>query len=189
MIQKLWLKKPKLSYSKDVLDIIQFGSSVMEDTAPNDTDIAVIFQKISLKNQLDQAQKIKKQLQKHSELPIHIKTFDLYTFFNEANFAKEGILFYGKSLISKDYFSKKLGFNPRIHISYSLKNLEKKDKVRFHYMLKGRKKEYGLLKKYGGDLLNPGLIEIYPEYENVFIKSIKKLTSEFKLKKILSFEE
>lgn len=185
MMQKLWLKKLKLGYSKDVFDIVQFGSSVMENSSPNDIDIAVIFQKIPLKDQLDQAQEIKKQLQKESNIPIHIKSFDLYSLFDEANFAKEGILFYGKSLIYKDYFMNRLGLNPRIQISYSLEKLEKKDKIRFHYMLRGKKGEYGLLKKYGGELLKPGLIEIYPEYEDIFVTSIKKTLSSFKSKKIL----
>lgn len=184
-MQSLWLKKPKLNYSKDVLDIVQFGSSVMEDVIPNDIDIAVIFTKISIKDQLNQSQLIKIQLQKQVNIPIHIKSFDLYSFFDLSNFAKENILFYGKSLISGDYFSKKLGFNPRIQIYYYLNKLKKKDKIKFHYMLKGKKGKYGLLKKYGGDLIKPGLIEIYPNYETIFIDSIKKLTNQFKIKKIL----
>lgn len=185
MMQKLWLKKLKLDYSKDVFDIVQFGSSVMEHSLPNDIDVAVIFQKIPLKDQLNQAQEIKKQLQKEADVPIHVKSWDLYSLFDEANFAKEGILFYGKSLVYKDYFVNRFGFKPRIQVSYSLEKLEKKDKVRFHYMLKGKKGEYGLLKKYGGELLKPGLIEIYPEYEEVFAASIKKIVSDFKSKKIL----
>jgi len=185
MTHKLWLEKLELNYTKDVFDIVQFGSSVIEDNNPNDIDIAVIFQKIPLKDQLIQAQNIKKQLQQKSNMQIHIKSFDLYSFFDAANFAKEGILFYGKSLISKDYFSKKLGFKPRIQIYYSLEKLEKKDKVKFHYMLKGKKGKYGLLKRKGGSLLKPGLIEIYPEHEKIFVESIKRLTHEFKVKRIL----
>jgi len=139
MMQKFWLKKLKLDYSKDVLDIVQFGSSVMEGASPNDIDIVVIFQNIPIKHQLNQAQDIKKQIQKESEIPVHVKSFSLYSFFEEANFAKEGILFYGRSLIYKDYFANRLGFTPRIQVYYSLGKLEKKDKVRFHYMLKGKK--------------------------------------------------
>ncbi len=186
MMQKLWLRKLDLSLSKDVFDIIQFGSSVIEDSLPNDLDIAVIFQKIPLKDQLSQGQEIKLQLQKQTKLPIHMTIFDLYSFFDKGNFAKESILIYGKSLISKDYFSIKLGLNPRIQITYSLERLVKKDKVKFHYMLKGKKGNYGLLKKYSGKLLNPGLIEIFPEHEKIFITAIKKLTSAFTVKKILS---
>jgi len=185
MIQKLWQKKLKLNYSKDVFDIVQFGSSVIEGKFPNDLDIAVIFNKIPLKDQLNQAQKIKVQIQEKSTIPIHIKSFDLYSLFDKSNFAMEGMIFYGKSLISRDYFSKKLGLYPKINISYSLKNLEKKDKVRFNYLLNGKKREYGLLRKYGGKLLNPGLIEIYPEFEDIFVSNIAKITSKFTIKKIL----
>jgi hypothetical protein len=185
MTQKLWQKKLKLNYSKDVFEIVQFGSSIIEGKIPNDLDIAVIFNKISLKDQLIHSQKIKKQLQKISKLPIHIKSFDLYSFFDKSNFAKDNILFYGKSLISKDYFSKKFGFSPRIQIYYSLRDLKKKDKVRFNYMLNGRRGEYGLLRKYKGQLLKPGLIEIFPEHEEIFINSIKNITHNFKLRKIL----
>ena len=183
MMQKLWQKKLKLSYSKEVIDIVQFGSSIMESSKPNDIDIAVIFNKIPLKDQLNESQKIKKQIQSLSSIPVHVKSFDLYSLFDSSNFAKENILFYGKSILSGDYFSKHFGFSPKLQISYSLKNLEKKDKIRFNYLMNGKKGKYGLLRKYGGHLLNPGLIEIYPEFEDVFIEAIKEITSDFKVKK------
>jgi predicted nucleotidyltransferase len=185
MTQKLWQKKLKLNYSKDVYDIVQFGSSVIEEKIPSDIDVAVIFNKIPLKDQLIQAQKIKKQLEVFSKLQIHIKSYDLYSLFNKSNFAKEDILFYGQSLISQDYFSKKFGFSPRLQIYYFLKDLKKKDKIRFNYLLNGKKGKYGLLRKYKGKLLKPGLIEIFPEYEEIFTKSIKKLITNFELRKIL----
>jgi len=184
-MQKLWQKKPKLNYRRDVFDIVQFGSSVMENRKPNDIDIAVIFQKIPVTEQLNQSQEIKKQIQKISDLPVHIKSFDLYSFFDESNFSKESILFYGKSLIYGDSFSKRFGLNSRIQIYYSLKKLKKTEKIRFHYMLKGKKGEYGLLKKYNGELLKPGLIEIYPEHGEIFIEAIKRFISEFRFRKIL----
>lgn len=186
MMQKLWQKKLKLNYDKDIFDIVQFGSSVIEGENPRDLDIAVIFQKIPLKEQLEEAQKIKKQLQELSDIPIHVSSFDLYSLFDSSNFAKENILFYGKSLVSKDYFAKKFGFSTKIQIFYSLKDLKKKDKIRFNYMLNGRKKEYGLLRKYKGKLLCPGLIEIFPEHREIFVKSIKKITNSFKIVNTLS---
>ena len=57
MTQKLWLKKLKLKYNSKVLDIVQFGSSVLEGKVPNDLDIAVLFDKVSLKEQLEQLNK------------------------------------------------------------------------------------------------------------------------------------
>ena len=183
-MQKLWQKKLKLNYSKSIIDIAQFGSSVLEEES-RDIDVAVIFQKISLKEQLEEAQQIKKQIQKFLDKEIHISVFDFYSLFDPGNFSREGIIFYGKSLISGNYFIEKLGFKPLIQISYSLQKLEKKDKVRFHYMLQGRKGKYGLLRSYAGKLINPGMIEIAPEYEDIFVNAIKEVTSEFDVKRIL----
>ena len=185
MMQKLWLKKPILNYSEDVFDIVQFGSSVEEGKTPNDLDIAVIFNKLPLKEQLDQAQEIKKQLEKLVEIPVHINSFDLYSLFDSSNFAKESILFFGKSVIHGNDFVKRFGFSPKIQIYYSLEKLKKKDKIRFNYMLSGRGGEYGLLREYKGALLKPGLIEINPEYQNIFVNSIKEYKVDFKVKSVL----
>lgn len=187
-MQKNLQRKFKLNYSKEVVDIVQFGSSVLEESNPNDIDIAVIFNKIPLKQQLEEAQGIKKQLEREFDLPIHIKSYDFYSFFDKGNFAKEGILFYGISLINREYFSEKLGLKPKIHISYSLNNLEKKDKVRFNYMLNGKKGNYGLLREFQGKLLNPGLIEISPKFENKFTKAISSITKHFTIKKFFELE-
>lgn len=184
-MQKLWLKKPTLNYSNDLFDIVQFGSSVEEGKTPNDLDIAVIFNKIPLKKQLDQAQEIKKQLERLAKIPIHINSFDLYSLFDSSNFAKENILFFGKSVIHGDDFAKRFGFFPKVQIHYSLKKLKKKDKVRFNYMMNGKGGEYGLLRKHKGKLLKPGLIEINPESESTFFNSIKGHKVEFSVKRVL----
>lgn len=185
MTQKLWLKKQKLNYSKNVIDIVQFGSSVEEGKTPNDIDIAVIFNKIPLKEQLDQSQEIKKQLEKLIDIPLHINSYDMHSLFDSSNFAKESILLCGKSIIHGDNFAKKLGFTPKIQIYYSLEKLKKKDKIKFNYMLNGKGGEYGLLRKHGGSLLKPGLIEILPESESIFVNAIKKFKIEFRVKKVL----
>ena len=181
---KLWLKKPRLNYSKNIIDIVQYGSSVIEGVIPNDIDIAIIFHKIPIKEQLNESQNIKKQLTKISSLPIHIKSFDLYSLFDRSNFAKEGVLFYGMSLINRGFFSKKLGLLPKLYFFYSLDKLKKKDKIRFNYLLNGKGGKYGMLKKYGGKLVRPGMIEISPEYEKIFEDSIKRQIFSFIVKKI-----
>jgi predicted nucleotidyltransferase len=183
-MHKLWLKKPKLDYSENVVDIVQYGSSVRGGTSPNDIDIAVIFNKIQIKDQLNESQNIKKQLSKTSNIPIHIKSFDLYSLFDKSNFARESIIFYGISILKRDYFSKIFGLMPKIHIFYSLNKLKKKDKIRFNYLLNGRGGKYGMLKKYKGRLVKPGMVEISPEYEKIFEDSIKKQISSFIIKKI-----
>jgi predicted nucleotidyltransferase len=185
MTPKLWQEKPRLSCSDDVLEIVQFGSSLIEDSEPNDVDVAVIFHKIPLKEQLKQAQDIKKQLQKITEKEIHISAYDLYSLLDGSNFAREGIIFYGRSIITGDYFAKRMGLTPRLRIHYSLKDMKKKDKVRFNYALNGKSGSYGLLRKYGGKLLTPGLVEIAPEYEKIFTEAVKEMTENFSLEKVL----
>lgn len=183
------LKKQKLNYSKNVIDIIQFGSSVLDGTQPNDIDIAVIFNKVPLKEQLEEAQEIKNQLKEKTPLPIHIKSYDFYSFFDKGNFAQEGILFYGKSILTEKNFSENFGLTPVLQISYSLEKLEKKDKVRFNYLLSGKGGEYGLLRKYQGKLIKPGLIEIFPEYEKIFAEAIKEIIKDFELIKIFKIKK
>lgn len=184
-MQNYWQKRPELGYNKNIIDIVQFGSSVIEGKKPNDIDFAVIFKNISIKEQLNISQEIKLKLQKMAALPIHIISLDLYSLFNEGNFAKEGILIFGKSLISGKYFANKLGLLPKVHISYWLSDKSKKDKVRFNYLLNGKGKKYGLLRKYGGKILKPGLVEIEPCYENIFVEEIKKATPNFKVRRFL----
>lgn len=195
MMQNLWQKKLRLSYSKDVIDIVQFGSSVMKNLDEkgnkeiNDIDIGVIFNKIPVKKQLEERQKIKKQIQKYTSLLAHIESFDFYSFFDKSNFARQGILFYGKSLISGKNFSENFGLVPKLRISYSLSDLEKKDKVRFNYLISGKKGSYGLLRKYNGKLIYPGVVEICPEYENIFLEKMRRITNNVSVEKCFVFNE
>ncbi len=183
-MQKLWLEKLKLNYSPNVIDIVQFGSSIFENSNPNDIDIGIIFNKISLSKQLEETQNIKKQLQNKTKLKIDAKPYDLYSLLNPSNFAREGIIFYGKSLITHKEFSKIFGITPKLRIKYDLSNLEKKDKIKFNYTLSGKQKKYGLLKKYNGKLIAPKIIEINPEHENIFIQKLKTITNKLEITKI-----
>ena len=125
-MQKLWQKKLKLNYSKNVIDVVQFGSSILEGAEPNDLDIAVIFNKISLKDQIKEAHEIKKQIEKIIGILVHVENFDLESFFGKGNFTRQGILFYGRSILEGKYFSEIFGITPKVMISYTLNNLEKK---------------------------------------------------------------
>ncbi len=184
-MHKLWQKKLELHYSKVVIDIVQFGSTTKEGENPNDIDIAVLFKSIPLKQQLEEAQLIKKQLEKESNLPIHINAFTMESLFDESNFAKENIIISGMSLLLQKPFSYRLGLLPRIQVGYSLRGLEKKDKIRCNYLLNGKGGKYGLLREYKGLLIKPGLIEIPPSVENIFVEALKKITPALKIRKIL----
>jgi hypothetical protein len=183
MTQKLWQKNWKLNCSKDVIDIALFGSAILSSETTNDIDIVVLFKKIPVKEQLQQSQEIKKQIQEQSSLPVHIKSFDVDSFFDGGNFAREGILFYGKSVIKKQDFSENFGLSPKSRIYYALDKLEKKAKVKFNYLLSGRQGNYGLLRKSGGQLLAPGIIETSPENEHFFVEQMKKITKDIRVER------
>ena len=189
-MQKLWQQKLKLNYSKDIIDIVQFGSSVIEGKEYRDIDIAVIFKNVPFKEQLDQAYEIKKQIAHSVDngKEVHISQFDFYSLFDTSNFAREGILFYGKSLLTEKDFALRFGLRPVLQILYSLEKFEKKDKVRFHYLLRGKGGKYGLLREHGGKLVKPGLIEIAPEYEEVFVKAIGEIIKDFEVRKVFVAE-
>ena|SRR3989344_3485562 len=186
MTHKLWLKKQELHYSKSVIDIIQFGSTTQEGKSPNDVDIAILFKSIPLKQQLEEAQQIKKQFEKENVLPIHITVFDMESLFDEANFAKENILLSGMSLIHQKPFANRLGLSPRVQIGYTLKGQAKKEKIKCNYLLNGKGGKYGILREYGGSLVKPGLIEIPPSVEHLFIEKLKGITSTLTIKRILT---
>jgi hypothetical protein len=183
----LWQRKLELP-SSDVLDIVQYGSSVIEGTSPNDIDIAVIFKRIPLKEQLSRVQEIKRMLKSYVDLPIHAKPFDLEALFDESNFAREGIFFYGMGLVSHRPFSNRFSLDPRLRILYSLDKLPKKDKVRFHYLLKGKKGFPGMLDRNGGEMVAPGMIEISPRHELVFLIPMKAICGEVRTEKIFLFK-
>ena len=50
--------------------------------------------------------------------------------------------------------------------------------------MSGRGGNYGLLKKYGGNLIAPKVIEIEPVYEKVFVDKLKEITERIEVKKI-----
>ncbi len=189
MIQYHWQKKPVLKYNHDVMDIVQYGSSIIKSEEPNDIDIAVIFRKTPLKQQLEESQRIKMQLEKFTDKPIHIKNFDMETLFNKGNFARESIMFYGKSIITGKYFAEELGLKPMLQAKYSLEGLEKKDKVRLHYALKGKGNYKGFLEKHNGQMIGPGIVVVPPEYEVLLLKKIKAITENYNTIKVFIQEQ
>jgi len=184
----IFQKKLKLHYSSNVLDVVLFGSSVLEGSSPNDLDIAVVFGNgVSVKTQLEEGQKIKKQIMEITSLPVQIQNYTLESLFKESNFAREGILFYGISLLDRKFFSLRLGLKPVLRINYILSDLEKKEKIRFNYLLNGKAGSYGMLRKHGGRIVAPGVLETEPKNELIFTSEMKKITPKIKIERILMF--
>lgn len=182
MIVKLWQEKLVLDYEEDVFDIVQFGSS-LESEDYNDIDIAVIYKSFSLKKQLEHSQKIKKQLQEIFN-NIDVKSFSLEKFFSPSNFARENILFKGKSLVSGKYFCENFGLKPKLLIKYKLEELKKSHKVKVNYWLTGKAGKYGLLRESGGELVKPGIVEVDPLSEVLIVSKLKELNAKVELERV-----
>lgn len=163
----LWQKNLPLHLDSAVLAVVQFGSTVIEGVTPNDVDIAILFKEVPLKQQLDIAQDIKQQLEKNVELPIHVKAFTYETLFDSSNFARIAIMSCGMDLLTKKPFAQRFGLKAQMQFAYSLQTLTKTEKVRIHYQLRGKKGDYGLLKKIGGVLVKPGLVRVPPNTEPI----------------------
>jgi hypothetical protein len=181
-------KNFNLTYPKAVYDIVQFGSSLYAKQ-PNDIDIAVVFTQTSIKEQLEITQHIKKQLQIHTDIPIHAKPLTIQKLFSHENFARKEILHKGYSLQTQQPFSKQFGLLARTDITYNLEGLPKKDKVKLHYQLRGRADTQGTLDKKDGVLLAPGRIRIQPKDEQYFVHIIAQVTTNITIEHLFISEE
>ena len=55
--------------------------------------------------------------------------------------------------------------------------------MRFNYLLNGKRGSYGLLRKYGGKIISPGLVETAPENEKIFLEQMKKITKNLSIER------
>lgn len=129
---------------EEIVDVILFGSFVKGKQKPNDLDLLVVYKS---KVNLDLSYHLRKSLEK-LDLKAEIISKTYLDLFAEDFKARESILTEGYSLISKNFISQGLGFSNLILFNYSLKSLNKSQRMMFYYALYGRKKtDEGILKK------------------------------------------
>lgn len=150
---KRWLNEERKD--KSIFDIVVYGSSVKGKAKPHDIDMVVIFKEGSLKERLMRIQTIKKKI----KVPVDIKGIVWEELFQEGFFARAGILLEGISIFENKPFSSKLGFEGYTLFTYSLLNKNHTEKIKFNYVLRGRKRE-GIIQKLEGHHKGPGVILI-----------------------------
>ncbi len=173
----------KLKRKEDIFDVILYGSYIKGKRKPNDLDIMIIFNEVSLEKQLESIQKFKESVLKEKEFEIKkldVKSINLRELFNKNILSRQGVLTGGLSLIDNTFFAKKLGFIAKTLFTYKLKNLSNTEKTRFSFALNGRRNEKGLFKKLNLQKLG----------KNVFLSPIKNsdLIKEFLEKWKIKFE-
>ena len=153
---KKYLKSEKTD--KTIFDIVLYGSAAKGKTKPADIDIIVIFRSGTLKERLQKTQSIKQKIK--LEKNIDIKGILWEELFQEQFFARSGIVLEGISLFDEKPFSHKIDFEGFVFFIYGLRNKSHTEKVKFNYVLSGRK-DIGMVKRLEGRHIAPGVIQIH----------------------------
>ena len=187
MIQKDLLKYLKSAYnkikSKDIFDIVVYGSFVKSKENPNDLDIAIIFLNEKLNNMLKIAREYKNNIKDKIKNP-DIKTINLTEIFDKNFLARQGILIEGYSILDEEPFSLKIGFKGYSIFTYSLKKLNHNEKTKFTYALIGRNSQ-GMIQNVNAIVLGKGAIAVPIEKSMFFEDFLKKWNIDYKIKQTL----
>ena len=142
---------------KTIFDIVLYGSVAKGRTYPADIDIIVIFRKGTLKERLQKIQSIKQKIR--VEKKVDIKGILWEELFQEQFFARSGIILEGISLFDGKPFSHKIDFKGFVLFVYDLRDKSHTEKVKFNYVLSGRK-DIGMVKRLEGKHIAPSVIQI-----------------------------
>jgi predicted nucleotidyltransferase len=169
--------------TKDIFDIVLYGSSVKSKEYPEDTDIAIIFFNKKLNERLEISQKFKDKIKNKIPDP-DVKGINLSDFMDASFFARQGIIIEGQSLLTNSPLSEKFGFEGYILFTYSLKNLNHNEKTKFTYSLIGRTGR-GMIEISEARPLGKGAFIVPIKKSVLFEDFLKEWKINFKSKKIL----
>jgi predicted nucleotidyltransferase len=158
MLEQLRDTLRKYRKSKNLFDIVIYGSAAKGKTHPEDLDIIAIFLAGSLRERLNLIQEMKASLE--TTVKIDFKQMLLSDFFAPEFSARAGILSEGISLFHDCPFASLLGLRASALFWYDLTNKTHTEKVGLNYLLSGRGKNPGILKELGGERLVAGALKI-----------------------------
>ena len=162
----------------EVVDILLFGSAVKGKEFPKDIDICIIFRKNRVQNIVGELTKRIKKIN------LHISTLTTDNFFRKPHSLIKTLLVEGISILTDKKFSQNFGFSSTVLYSYNLSKLKQSDKVRFVYLLKGRKDE-GIVKKLNGEWIADSCFIIPIEKDSGILAIFKKWFIQYKRKEVL----
>jgi predicted nucleotidyltransferase len=164
---------------KEVADIFLFGSAIKGKEFPEDMDICVVFKQKVSNEVLLELEKILK------EFKVHISSLTVDNFFSKPHSLIKTMLVEGVSLINEKPFIQNFGFLSSALYSYNLSELKLSEKVKFIYLLKGRKNNEGIVKKFGGEWLADSCFIIPITKDSEMLAILKKWLIPFKRKEVL----
>ncbi len=166
---------------KTIFDIVVYGSLVKGKRRPADIDIAVIFRTGRLRERLAKVQDIKKVIK---EERIDVKGILLEELFQETFFARSGIFLEGISIFDGRPFAQRIDFAGSSLFSYTMRDKTHSEKVKFNYVLSGRKGA-GIVELLEGKHLAPGTIQVPMRQADEFEEVLRKHNITFNRKNIL----
>ncbi|NPA47389.1 MAG: nucleotidyltransferase domain-containing protein [Thermococci archaeon] len=138
---------------EEVFDVILYGSTVLGKEKPNDLDLMILTRKKLPALQLrDMILELKKKVSTMSiEEELDVRAMSLEELFDPNNLAGLGVIIEGYSLTRGKAIAELMNGKAYALFRFTLEGLQRKDRVRFQYALKGRNMKSGLLKDLNGE--------------------------------------
>lgn len=168
-----WIKKNR------IIDVILFGSSVRGKTKVGDIDLCILIKNEDEKKSIDLVDSLSGLVPNS-----HVNILTLSAFI-EGNSLVKTLMQEGVSIKNKRNFSLLFGFSNQSLFIYSLKKFIPSKRVRFHYMLKGRKSR-GILKEVNGRFIGTGSILVPTSKEDTLMEVFEQWDVDYKVERILS---
>ncbi|MDP7080277.1 MAG: nucleotidyltransferase domain-containing protein [Candidatus Undinarchaeales archaeon] len=146
-------------HSDRILDILVYGSTVRGRRAPGDLDVLVVLRDVTSQEYVDIPYRLRKVLEKErGEGQLDVKGVKTEEFLDPNYLARTRVLIEAYSLLHDDFLCKRFGLAPHALFTFDLKGLTRSEKTRFHYAMKGRSGEPGVLDELGGVHLGRGVV-------------------------------
>lgn len=187
MIWKKWLNTRELKSkvdgfienNKGVLDILLYGSMV-RGKEPRDVDFAVLVKgDVETNQKLTIAQEFKDEVKDLTEKDVDIKAVSFEDLIDPSFTARSGILSEGYSINNDKFLAESMGLKPHVNFTYSMNELTQSEKTMFHYTLRGRRGEKGILNKLNGIKLSRGSVLIPIQNSEEFKSILEKHKIDF----------
>lgn len=163
----------------EIADIFLFGSAVKGKEFPKDIDICIIFRKKISREIINSVE------ERIGKFDIHISSLVIDNFFRKPHSLIKTLLTEGISILNGKPFIQNFSFLSYVLYSYNLSKLKPSEKVRFVYLLKGRKKEAGIIEKMNGEWITDSCFIIPIQKDSEMLIILKKWLIPFKRKEVL----
>ncbi|NQU79512.1 nucleotidyltransferase domain-containing protein [Candidatus Woesearchaeota archaeon] len=174
---KRWMK------SKPVVDVIMFGSSKRGKERPQDIDLCIIVKDEHEKECIDLVDSLGIMVD-NAGARSHV-TFLLSSSFAAGDTLVKTLLQEGFSIKKGKMLADSLGLNSKSLFVYTLQHFSSSKRVKFHYMLKGRRGVEGILKEVTGEFLGTGSIIVPIGKEDILREIFDQWDVRYSVKRML----